>query len=96
MLSYLDYAQGYNLTNRMPLFVKPKAVLSANDTMNLMRTHFENTWFDNRGVLNDDVGAQSGNSPYRWRPLTWSSGGDGYVRSRRGFAYEDNVASNFT
>ena len=23
---YLDYVQGYNLTNRMPLFVKPKVV----------------------------------------------------------------------
>ena len=38
---YLDYAQGYNLTNRMPLFVKPKGKLSLTDTMHAMRTHFE-------------------------------------------------------
>ncbi len=65
----------------MPLFVRAKAKLSANDTMNLMRTHFEDTWFDNRGVLSDDVGAESGNSAYRWRPLTWTSNGAGYVRA---------------
>jgi dipeptidase len=82
MHSYLDYAQGYNLTNRMPLFVEAKQALSVNDTMNLMRTHFEGTWFDNEGVITDDVGAQSGNSPYRWRPLEWSSGGNGYVNER--------------
>eukprot|EP00750_Incisomonas_marina_P012629 INCI17126.2.p1 GENE.INCI17126.2~~INCI17126.2.p1 ORF type:complete len:622 (+),score=107.48 INCI17126.2:144-2009(+) len=82
MGQYLDYAQGYNLTNRMPLFVKPKSKLSANDTMQLMRTHFEGTWFDNEGIITDDVGAQSGNSPYRWRPLTWTSGGSGYVNER--------------
>ena len=32
--------------------------------MQLMRTHFEGTWFDNEGIITDDVGAQSGNSPY--------------------------------
>ena len=44
MAMHLDYAQGYNLTNRMPLFVRPAAKLAVNDTMELMRTHFENTW----------------------------------------------------
>lgn len=29
---YLDYAQGKNLTNRMPLFVKVQRKLSVNDT----------------------------------------------------------------
>ena len=69
---YLDFAQGYNLTNHMPLFVKvsrhchvettdnadqldvstlfflifcfvgqAENKISVNDTMNLMRTHFE-------------------------------------------------------
>ena len=47
--SHLDYAQGYNLTNRMPLFVKPTSPLDVTDAMDLMRTHFEGTWFDTTG-----------------------------------------------
>lgn len=82
MAGYLDYAQGYNLTNRMPLFIKVPAQLTVNDTMFLMRTHFENTWFDNEGVQRADVGAQSGNSPYRWRPLEWKFEGKAFVNER--------------
>ena len=40
-MPYLDYAQGRNLTNRMPLFAKAAHPLAVNDTMHLMRTHFE-------------------------------------------------------
>ncbi len=81
---YLDYAQGYNLTNRMPLFAKPSRPLSVSDTMRAMRTHFEDTWFDNTGRKRPDVGAGSGNSPYRWRPLTWSDpdSDDTYLNER--------------
>jgi dipeptidase len=46
---YLDYAQGYNLTNRMPLFVKPAAKLSPQDVMQSMRSHYEGTALDNSG-----------------------------------------------
>jgi len=81
-IEYLDYAQGRNLTNRMPLWAKPLQQLSVNDTMNLMRTHFEGTWFDNRGENRKDVGAGPGNSPYRWRPLTWKRNGLTYVNER--------------
>ena len=62
---YLDYAQGYNLTNRMPLFAKVAKKLHVNDTMNLMRTHFEGSWFDNTGTTRPDVGAGPGSSPYK-------------------------------
>jgi len=41
---YLDYAQGYNLTNRMPLFVYPKTKLTLTKAMDVMRTHFEGSW----------------------------------------------------
>ena len=34
---YLDYAQGYNLENRMPLWVKPAAKISPQDVMQGMR-----------------------------------------------------------
>lgn len=80
--TYLDYAQGFNLTNRMPLFAKVAKPLSVNDTMQLMRTHFEDSWFDPRGIERADVGAGAGHSPYRWRPLTWSSDGQRYVNER--------------
>ena len=69
----MSYAQGYNLTNRMPLFVRAKAAVALNDTMWLMRTRFTGTWFDERA----DVGAGPHHAEYRERPLTWRSGGHG-------------------
>ena len=75
---YLDYAQGYNLTNRMPLFVKAKAKVSVNDTSWLMRTRFTNTWFDET----KDVGAGPFHAEYRARPLSWQSGGKSYINER--------------
>jgi hypothetical protein len=38
---FLSYAQGKNLSNRMPLFVEAAKPLAVNDTMWNMRTHFE-------------------------------------------------------
>eukprot|EP01047_Picozoa_sp_COSAG01_P098025 COSAG01_NODE_28268_length_665_cov_1.005300_2_plen_87_part_00 len=49
MAPYLDYAQGFNLSNRMPLWVKPARKLSVNTTMWAMRTHFEETWCEVAG-----------------------------------------------
>lgn len=80
--SHLDFAQGYNLTNSMPLFVPAAGKLTLNDTIQLMRTHFEGTWFDNTGSVRADVGAGSGNSPYRFRPLTWQFNGQTYLNER--------------
>jgi len=79
---YLNYAKGYDLSKRMPLYVKPSRKLSLNDSMWAMRTHFEGTWFDNSGLERPDVGAGAGNSVYRWRPLLWTSGGKKYVNER--------------
>jgi len=67
MGKYLDYAMGYNLKNRMPLYIKPDKKLSVIDVMNLMRDHFEGTPMD----MNNDIGAGPFNCPYRWRPLTF-------------------------
>lgn len=49
--TYLDYAQGYNLTNRMPLFVKPTHKLSVTEVMSVMRSHYEGTPLDMTGRL---------------------------------------------
>ena len=75
---YLDYAQGHNLTNRMPLFVWPKTKLSVNDTMWHMRNHNDGTWFDE----SNDVGAGAFHARYRQRPLVWEYGGNKYVNER--------------
>ena len=77
---YLDYAQGNNLTNRMPLFVKAKKDgISRFDVHTMMSSHFEGSWFD----PSTDVGAGAEHSPYRWNGLTWDSrNGDMYLNER--------------
>lgn len=57
--------------------------LSVADVMHLMQTHNEKTWFDNTGLNGrPDVGAESGASPYRTRPLEWQSGSATYLNER--------------
>lgn len=75
---YLDYAQGYNLTNRMPLWVKPAAKVELSSVMEAMRNHYESSWL----AMTEDVGAAFGEVPYRWRPMSWTSGGSSYVHER--------------
>lgn len=70
---YLDYALGYNLENRMPLWVRPTEKLSPQDVMQSMRNHYEGTELDNSGKSFPDVGAGSFYSPYRNRPGSWST-----------------------
>lgn len=82
MDAHLDFAKGLNLTNRMPLFVKPYRPLTLNDTLTFMRNRAEGTWFDNSGTTRPDVGAGPGNSRYRHRPLVWSSNGKRYLNER--------------
>eukprot|EP01052_Picozoa_sp_SAG31_P013447 SAG31_NODE_808_length_11926_cov_13.255179_7_plen_162_part_00 len=43
-----------------------------------MRSHYDGTWFDRRS----DVGAGPYHSPYRARPVTFTSGGDSYAFNR--------------
>lgn len=80
---YLDYALGYNLTNRMPLWVFPSEKQSASTIMDHMRNHFEDSALDMSGTEFPDVGAMAFHAPYRWRPLTWSdSAGSTYLNER--------------
>ena len=78
--SYLNYAQGYNLTNRMPLFVKAKQdKVTRGDVHAMLSSRYEGSWFD----TTLDVGAGAENSPYRWNGLTWSSAnGTQYLNER--------------
>eukprot|EP00727_Mastigamoeba_balamuthi_P001020 m51a1_g10915 hypothetical protein (544) ;mRNA; r:82048-84150 len=75
---YLDYALGHNLTHRMPLWVRPSHGVTLNETMALMRDHYEGTPLE----MASDVGSAPFGAPYRWHPLQWSSGGRSYVNER--------------
>jgi dipeptidase len=78
MDQYQDYAMGYNLKNRMPLWVKPDQKISVYGLMEMMRDHYEGTPMD----MTQDVGAGPYKCPYRWRPMTWSVDGVGYLHER--------------
>jgi dipeptidase len=75
---YLGYAQGIDLTRRMPLYVQPPEKLGVADVMRLLTSHFENTPLDS----SVDVGAGIFGSPYRPRPLSWTYNGTMYHNER--------------
>ena len=95
MDKYKDYAMGFNLKNRMPLWVKPNKKLSVKDVIELMRDHFEGTEMD----MTKDVGAGAFKCPYRWRPLVWELDGKKYFNERAvstqqtGFAFVAQMRS---
>jgi len=78
MGKYLDYAMGENLTNRMPLWIKPDNKLTLKDVMGMMRDYYQNTPMD----MTKDVGAGPYGSTVRWRPMTWTVDGVGYIHER--------------
>ena len=78
MDQYLDYAEGKNLTNRMPLWIKPNKKLSVKDLMQFMRDHYQGTPLDMTG----DVISGPYNKPYRWGPLTFTVDGEKYCHNR--------------
>ncbi|KAH3732204.1 peptidase C69 [Pelomyxa schiedti] len=65
-------------TNRMPLWVLPSRKLKQADIFDAMRDHFEGTGID----LHDTPGSGDGLRPYRWRPMTFTSGGQTYFNER--------------
>ncbi|MDR1226761.1 MAG: C69 family dipeptidase [Prevotellaceae bacterium] len=78
MDAYLDYAMGHNLTNRIPLYIKPNRQLSALDIAGFMRNHYEGTPMD----MTKDFGAGAFACPYRWRPMTWKLDSVDYLHER--------------
>lgn len=67
---YLPYAQGFNLTRRMPLFVRPKRKLSRADVHAALSSKYEGSWLDPTA----DVGAGAEASPYRDNGLSYQVG----------------------
>jgi len=78
MDKYEDYAMGFNLTNRIPLFIKPDRKIGLKDMISFMGDHFEGTKMDFR----EDIGAGPFGLPYRWRGLTWKVDGQTYFNER--------------
>ncbi len=78
MGKYLDYAMGENLSNRMPLWIRPDNKLSLKDVMGMMRDYYQNTPMD----MTKDVGAGPYGSTVRWRPMTWKVDGVDYIHER--------------
>ena len=78
MQQYEQYAMGYDLEKRMPLFIKPDKKISLKDMFNYMGDHFEGTKMDFRY----DCGAGPFEMPYRWRPMTWEVDDKKYLNER--------------
>lgn len=78
MGEYLDYAMGHDLSNRMPLWIKPDRKLSVEDAIGLMRDYYQNTPMD----MTTDIGAGPYLSTVRWRPMSFTVDGDTYVNER--------------
>ena len=76
--SYLDYAMGYNLKHRMPLWVMPSRRLTVKDVADMMRDHYEGTPMD----MTTDIGAGGNALPYRWRPMNFENEGKTYLNER--------------
>ncbi|MRR20670.1 dipeptidase [bacterium] len=78
MGDYLNYAMGYDLHNRMPLWIKPDRKLSVEDVIGLMRDYYQDTPMD----MTKDVGAGPYLSTVRWRPMSWKVDGQTYLHER--------------
>lgn len=78
MGKYLDYAMGENLSNRMPLWIKPDKKISASDLMGMMRNYYQGTPMD----MTKDIGAGPFGSTVRWRPMEWEVDGVKYLHER--------------
>ena len=78
MGKYQDYAMGENLSNRMPLWIKPDNKVGVKDVMGMMRNYYQGTPMD----MTKDIGAGPFGSTVRWRPMTWSVDGVSYLHER--------------
>ena len=79
MDKYLPYAMGEDLkAEPMPVFVKPKTLLSVQDVKDMMRDHYEGTPLD----ISNDFGAGPYKTPYRLSPLNFKVGDQEYFNER--------------
>ncbi len=78
MQPYLPYAMGETTQNPLPLYVRPRALLSVTDIQTMMRDHYEGTPL----AITDDIGAGPWQMPYRPTPLRFEVDGKAYFNER--------------
>ena len=78
MSKYVAWASGDATAEPMPLYFKPKALLSLQDMQKGMRDHYEGTVFD----ITNDLGAGPFKMPYRVSPLSCEVDGKEYFNER--------------
>jgi dipeptidase len=78
MSPYLPYAMGDTKGQVIPLYVKPKALLSAQDVKDMMRDHYEGTPM----AMTEDIGMGPWEMPYRPTPLSFEVNGKKYFNER--------------
>jgi dipeptidase len=78
MGQYTDYAMGKDLTNRMPLWIKPDRKLEVKDVAGMMRNYYQGTPMD----MTKDLGAGPYGSTVRWRPMEWKVDSATYIFER--------------
>ena len=96
MERYLPYVCGEDKTMEMPLYMKPKHLLSVQDVQNGMRDHYEGTALD----MQHDLGSGPYNMPYRPSPLSFKVDGKEYFTERptatqqTGFSFVGQMRAN--
>ncbi len=78
VLGQITYDKNKYATNRIPLWIKPDALLTLENVINMMRDHYEGTALD----MTKDPGAGPYQLPYRWRPMTWKVDSVSYCHER--------------
>ena len=78
MSQYIPYINGEDKKGEMPLYLKPKHLMSVQDVQNGMRDHYEGTVFD----IRNDLGAGAYEMPYRPSPLSKKVDGKEYFNER--------------
>lgn len=80
MDKYLDYVDGKHIgkSEVMPLYFKPKKLVSLHELMMSNRDHYEGTPFD----ITNDLGAGVYGAPYRPTPLSFEYNGKKYFNER--------------
>ncbi len=77
-LGKITYDKNNYATNRIPLWIKPDALLTLQQVFGMMRDHYEGTALD----MTKDPGAGPFVLPYRWRPMTWKIDSVAYCHER--------------
>ena len=78
MGKYWEYAKGFDLKNRMPLYIKPNRKLTPQDLQSFKRDYLQGTELD----MSKDAGAGPHALPYRWRPLNYKIDDKTYFHER--------------